>query len=100
MLVGKRFQRFFGSFAKAFSKTTILKTLKALKDAEWKVHIARMKQPAWASVRYTIAGTRLKLLEFPLVVDIVAPEVGAVESVTVTAQLSNPKIGLVLKLTP
>ena len=96
----QRFKCIYETFAKALSKTTILKTLKDLKDVEWKTHVDRMKKPAWAKGRYTNADTRMKLLSFPPVVDIVAPGVGTVDRVTLTAQLTNRKIGLVLKLTP
>jgi len=50
--------------------------------------------------RYTIEATRATVLAFPTLIEIVAPQTEAVESMTMTVHLTKPAHGLVLKLTP
>jgi len=77
-----------------------LGTLKKAKDVEWKRHVDRNAFVKWKRGRYTIDATRATVLAFPTLIEIVAPQTAAVESMTMTAHLNKPLHGLVLKLTP
>ena len=96
LILEDRFVHCFGTVAKAFVHTDILKKLKQLKDDEWKRRVDEARgngltkrQHAW----------RAKILSFPPTIEIVAPVVSTVASKTFTVQLSAVNKGLVMKLT-
>ena len=100
LFVEHRFKGPFGSLVKAMRKTEILKTLKDIKDNEWRTRRDRHAKQPWSAGRYTLVQNRAKVLAFPAVVDIDAPSVGSVEGISMSVELSHPGHGLVVKLTP
>ena len=63
-------------------------------------HVDRIEKAKWKCGRHTVKGVRPKVLSFPTLVDITAPQTPTVESITVTVRLNSPNHTLVLKLTP
>ena len=87
LLVDEQFAKVFGTLKDALRKSDILKTLKALKDAEWANQVQascdKMKDP-----RYTTRTNRATILSLPATVAIVAPQVLTVESKTLIVVLN------------
>ena len=65
LMVDSRFVSVFGTRAKALRKSDILKTLKEMKDAEWKKKVGRVCVRDWQQQRYTLEATRSQILSFP-----------------------------------
>lgn len=63
-------------------------------------HVDRIEKAKWKCGRHTVKGVRPKVLSFPTLVDITAPQTPTVESITVTVRLNSPNHTLALKLTP
>ena len=100
LLVEDRFVAFFGSRDVALRKTDILRTLKALKDDEWKRLVKERCGHSTVAERYIRGQKRTKVLAFDTTVPIVTPRVSTIESVTLIVECSKPGVGLVMLLTP
>ena len=83
----------------AMRRTDILQTLKKLKDVEWDKKCESMRYTP-DHRRYTQKHVRPTILVFPSTVEIVAPQVGDVESMTMTVALNKPRMGVVMLLSP
>ena len=99
LLVDNRFLPIFKTRAEALRKTSILGTLKILKNTKWQEHVHRLAIRE-KQLRYTIPATKAKVLAFPRFIDIEAPMANTVNSITMTVCLSKPGEGLVMRLTP
>ena len=95
LIVEDRFIQVHGSVAKALCNTDILKQLKQLKDDAWNRHTEAI---VGINIRQK-SKWRAKILMFPATVAITAPVISAVESKTLTVQLTPPNNGLVMLLT-
>jgi len=89
----------YGRAQSAMSKTDIFMTLKKLKDVEWHKTLAEANIND-KDVRYKDKHVRLKVLQFPSTVVINAPEVGDVKGMTLTVALNQPRLGVVMLLSP
>ena len=100
LLVDNRFLEVFASKDVALRSSNILVTLKKAKDDAWNTHVGKIDKANWKTGRHTAKGVRPKVLAFPTLVEITAPQTPTVESITVTVRLNKPNKALVLKLTP
>ena len=89
----------YGRAQSAMSKTDIFMTLKKLKDVEWHTTLVAANINDKAP-RYKDKHVRLKVLQFPSTVVINAPEVGDVRAMTLTVALNQPRLGVVMLLSP
>jgi hypothetical protein len=98
LLVTQHYAKLHGSATVALRKTDILKTLKQLKDNEWSKALEALNYNP--EIRRYSTSMRTKVCKFPSTVEIVAPQVGDVESMTMTVALNKPRMGVVMLLSP